>query len=333
MKRRNFLKLGGAGVAGALATGAGLLSWTSRARATTISQTYYVTSGTITQPDGVSVYFRGFSRSATTLDVPAKPFIVQEGDTVNVTIVNTLSQNHSFVIDGIVNSGTIGPGKTVTLSFIAPQAGSYLFYDGINAPYNRLVGLHGGMAVMPSGISNQLFVGSPTFVQQYFWVFNDIDPSWNSAIQKNTTPTTTYTPRYFTINGQSSRPPGASGAGNPAIDALANPNTMLMGSIGDRALIRLFNAGRANHSVHWHGNHVEWLTQNGQIRPDIWLKDAIPLRSNMGSLDVIYPFSAPPDAYPAVTTGMYPMHLHNEMSQTAGGGLYLFGAMTDINFV
>jgi hypothetical protein len=28
----------------------------------------------------------------------------------------------------------------------------------------------------------------------------------------------------------------------------------------------------------------------------------------------------------------YPMHLHNEMTQTAGGGLYMFGAMTDIFF-
>ncbi len=332
MKRRNFLKLGGAGVAGAVAVGTGLLSWTARARATSIVQTYYITSGSIAQGDGASVYFEGFSSSETGLDVPAKPFIVQEGDNVSVTIINTLSQSHSFVIDGVVNSGPIAAGKIVTVSFTAPQAGSYFFYDALNAPYNRLVGLHGGMAVMPSGISNQLYAGSPTFVQQYFWVFNDIDPTWNSAIQKGITPTTAYTPKYFTINGLGARPPGAPDAGNPDVDAMSNLKTRLQGSVGDRTLIRVFNAGQGTNSVHWHGNHVEWLTQNGQIRPAIWLKDAVPLRGNMGSIDVIYPFSAPPDAYPPVTTGIYPMHLHNEMTQTSGGGLYLFGALTDIEF-
>jgi hypothetical protein len=58
----------------------------------------------------------------------------------------------------------------------------------------------------------------------------------------------------------------------------------------------------------------------------------VSIRNNMGGADVIYPFEMPPDAYPPVTTGVYPMHLHNEMTQTAGGGLYMFGTMTDIYF-
>jgi hypothetical protein len=52
----------------------------------------------------------------------------------------------------------------------------------------------------------------------------------------------------------------------------------------------------------------------------------------MGKFDAIYPFESPPDAWPRVNTGTYPMHLHTEMSQTAGGGLYMFGALTDIYF-
>jgi hypothetical protein len=332
MKRRDFLKMGVMAAAGTAVAG-GWLAWVPRARASTVSRTYYITEGTIGQPDGTSVYMRGFSDTPSGLNVPGTPFIVQEGDAVNITITNGLQQNHSFTIAGVVDSGPIAPGETTSLSFSAPSAGSYLYYDGLNAPYNRLIGLHGGMAVMPAGSTNQLYAGSPTFSQQYFWVFNDIDPAWNAAIQAGGTPTTVYTPRYFTINGQSSRPPGAPGNGDPAVDAMANPNTVLHGSVGERTLIRVFNAGLANQSVHWHANHVEWLTQNRQVRPAIWRKDVVPLANNMGAVDVIYPFEAPPDAYPAVTTGMYPMHLHNEMTQTAGGGLYLFGAMTDIHFV
>ncbi len=231
-----------------------------------------------------------------------------------------------------MDSGAIAGGATQTVSFAAPAAGSYLFYDSVDGPMNRLAGLHGGLAVMPAGSANELYAGSPSFVQQYFWVVNDIDPRWHEAARTGRTPPSGFVPRYFTLNGQSSRPPGAAGAGDPAVDAMANPNTVLHGSIGDRTLIRLLNAGLCTHSVHWHANHVEWLTANGQVRPAVWLKDIVPLRNNRGGADVIYPYEMPPDAWPPVTTGMYPMHLHDEMSQTAGGGSYLFGAMTDIHF-
>ena len=76
---------------------------------------------------------------------------------------------------------------------------------------------------------------------------------------------------------------------------------------------------------------MEWLTDHGNKLNDVWEKDAIYLEAN-GQIDVIYPFMPPPDAWPPVTTGVYPMHLHTEMSQTAGGGLYMFGALTDIYF-
>ena len=331
MKRRSFLKAGTLGVAGAI-SGVGLLTWTPRSEAATITKTYYITDGTIAQPDGVMVYFRGFSESSTQLNVPARPMIVNQNDTVRVTIVNTLSTTHSFVIDGVVNSGPIGGGQTKTIQFTPSTPGTFMFYDSQNAPYNRVTGLHGAFAVMPQGSSNELYSGSPTFVKQMFWVLNDCDPSWNSAIQLGQRPSSSYKPRYFTINGLSSRPPGAPDADNPAIDAMVNLDTAPHGSIGDRTLIRVLNAGMGSHSMHWHANHVEWLTQNGQIRPHIWLKDIVSIRNNMGGADVIYPFEMPPDAYPPVTTGVYPMHLHNEMTQTAGGGLYMFGTMTDIYF-
>ncbi|MGR9052186.1 MAG: multicopper oxidase domain-containing protein [Gammaproteobacteria bacterium] len=332
MKRRDFLRVGAGGVAVSAIQGVGLLSWIPRAAAATVNKTFYIRAGYIRQPDGVDVYFRGFSNSSSSLNVPGASMIVQEGDTVNITVVNTLSTPHSFVIDGLVDSGTIGGGQSAGFSFTASQAGSYLYYDKLNAPYNRLLGLHGGFAVMPQGSSSELYAGSPQFVQQYFWIFNDIDPVWHNAVRLGQTPSTAYIPRYFTLNGLSGRPPGASGANDPNKDAMTDPRSALHGQIGDRTLIRMFNAGKADQSVHAHGNHMEWLTENGAIRSDIWLKDCLYLSGDMGAIDSIYPFDPPPDAYPPVTAGMYPMHLHTEMSQTAGGGLYMFGAVTDIHF-
>lgn len=332
MKRRDFLKAGTAGFTGSILAGVGLISWTPRAHAATINKTYYITDGTITQPDGVDVYFKGFSSNRNTITVPGEQLVVQQGDTVNITIVNTLGSSHSFVIDGVVNSGRIRGGRTTTVSFNADSAGSFMFYDSRNAPYNRLVGLHGGFAVMPAGSNDELYPGSPTFKQQYFWLINDIDPKWHDAIRRGRTPSSSFKPYYFTINGRSMRVPGHPDYTNPAIDSGYNPETRLEGSIGDRALIRVLHAGMCVHSMHWHANHVEWLTRNGQILEDIWEKDTILLPNNKGKLDVIYPFAPPPDAYPPVTKGHYPMHFHDEMTQTAGGGLYQFGVATTIAF-
>jgi len=332
MKRRDFIKFGTAGLTSAAAGSVGLLSWIPRAYAATISKTYYITDGYTAMPDGVDVYFKGFSSSSSTLNVPGASTIVQEGDTVQITVVNTLSSSHSLVIDGLPDSGTIAAGQTKTVTFTAGNPGTHMFYDKLNAPYNRLVGLHGAFAVMPSGSSNELYAGSATFVQQYAWVTNDIDPVWHDDVRRGRTPSSTFNPYYFTINGRTMRVPGHAEYGDPNIDSGYNPETRLEGSIGDRALVRILNAGMCMHSVHFHANHVEWLAENGQPRPQVWKKDTVLLPNSMGSLDVIYPYEIPPDSWPQVTTGSFPMHFHDEMTQTAGGGLYQFGLATTIKF-
>lgn len=331
MKRRSFLKLGTAGLVGAATSGVGLISWSGRANAQTVDFALYITEGEVTQADDVNVYFRGYSASPSGLDVPGQQMVVAEGDTVRVTITNTLTTTHNFVIDGVVDSGPIIPGQTKVVQFAVNTPGTYMYHDSYNGEYNRLLGLHGGLAVMPAGSSNELYAGSPSFVQQYFWIFHDVDPSWNTALRNGQTPTGAYIPRYFTINGLYARPPGAPGNGTE-LDAMHNPSTALHGHVGDRTLVRIINAGKAAQSVHTHGNHMEWLTENGQIRPDVWLKDCLYMDGNGGRLDMIYPFEVPPDSWPPASTGAYPMHLHSEMSQTSGGGLYMFGALTDIYF-
>lgn len=340
MKRRNFIKLGGASVASAV-MGSGLLSWVPRLEAATISKTYYITDGTMTMPDGAVVYFQSFSDAAGTLTIPGSSLTCQEGDTLSITVVNNLAKSHSFVIGGLkasdpvlATTGSIASGATKTLTYTVPsgKAGSYLFYDDVTT-YNRFLGLHGGIAIMPSGSSTQLYAGSPTFKKQLFWIFNDIDPALHSAVQTNKTVPTIYVPRYFTINGLTSLPPGAPNYLDGTKNALYDTRTKLKGAIDERTLVRMLNAGMCSHSMHVHANHMEWLTNNGEVRSSIWKKDVLYVRNNRGKIDAIYPFIAPPDAYPTVTTGEFPMHLHDEMSQTAGGGLYQFGAMTTIQFL
>ena len=332
MKRRDFLGLGTAGLASAITGSTGLIAWSKRAEAATVSKTFYITDGTITQIDGTDVYFRGYSNTSSELNIPGEPIIAMEGDRVEITLVNTLNTDHNFVIDGMVDSGIVPGGSSKTFSFTAGAPGTYMFYDNANSNYNQLLGLHGAVAIMPAGSSNELYPGSRTFVKQQFWLFHDIDPAWHDRLRRGLTPNTAYVPRYFTLNGLGGRPPGAPGNTDPNVNNMIDPRSALHGSIGDRTLVRILNAGLASQSVHTHGNHMEWLSENGQIRPDVWEKDCLYLDGNRGILDVIYPFDVPPDSWPPATKGEYPMHLHSEMSQTAAGGYYLFGAITDIFF-
>lgn len=128
--------------------------------------------------DGTNLYLRGFSATDGEVNVPGEHMVVREGDTVRITVHNTLNSSHSFAIPGIAgaDTGTIGGGQSKTIEFEATKWGSYLYHDRLNAPYNRLVGLHGGFAVMPAGSSTEmkpgtpqeLYPDSPTFAQQYF---------------------------------------------------------------------------------------------------------------------------------------------------------------------
>ncbi len=321
-----------------------------------IKKTFYITDGTIRQIDGVDVYFRGFSATDTELNVPGESLIIRENDSVEITVINTLTTTHNFTIENINKVGNknetvsvdIKPNTGEIVAFIAGTPGTYMYYDNTNnEPYNRLLGLHGALAILPLDSDNELYKASKTFKKQLFWIFNDIDPVWHNAIKANLKPNTTFEPRYFTLNGLGGRPPRAPGSMDPTQDSMADPRSKLDGNIGDRTLIRCINTGMARHSVHIHANHMEWLTTDGKARPTVWEKDIVPLNPNGGQVDVIFPFDPPPDSVHKFDEStiiaardanprreiLYPMHLHDEMTQTAGGAAYMFGAMTDVHYL
>ena len=130
-----------------------------------------------------------------------------------------------------------------------------------------------------------------------------------------------FVPRFFTLNGLS---------GFYAAEA---EGTEIHGRIGQPALIRTMNAGMATHSPHIHGNHCYLIATNGIPSENVPRCDTWTLPP-LGRVDVLLPFTIPPDAYPWPPSNpinfpmRYPMHCHTEMSQTAGGGNYPQGAIT-----
>ncbi len=101
-------------------------------------------------------YFWIFKASTPTFELPAEspgPIIFAvEGDVVNLTLTNALPQNHQFTIPAAGIFGPILPpgALNVPFSFTVPRAGTYLYYDPLNAPVNRVMGLHGAFVVMPN---------------------------------------------------------------------------------------------------------------------------------------------------------------------------------------
>jgi hypothetical protein len=82
-------------------------------------------------------------------DCPGPIIVAMEGDEIKIEIKNELNQDHAFYIQGVVSSGAIRSKQRKSFSFIAPEPGTYLYYDHLNAPVNRMMGLHGALVVMP----------------------------------------------------------------------------------------------------------------------------------------------------------------------------------------
>jgi hypothetical protein len=295
---------------------------------------------------------------------PRRTIIAETGSTIRLRITNRLAGPHTFTIAGVV-SETLGPAGSSTatkdVDFPAPPAGTYVYQDATDAPVNRVLGLHGVLVVVPH-VNPWTFDGTEgEFERQWLWILHDIDPEWGRRARLGTRidpVATPSVPRYFTINDRSGV---FSLAGSPdeAENRRTHEDTKPCGhgrrvdvrsfsdpSRGTGQLIRLVNTGIAVHQPHFHGNHV-WtiavdntvfsrstpgITADGHIQLQHW-EDVVEM-DPLNTKAVLLPIKPPPNALDEVLRDqkcdyVFPMHCHAEMSQTAGGGLYPGGMVSD----
>lgn len=298
--------------------------------------------------------------------VPGPLIEVEEGYPLRFTITNDSSENHGFAIPGLVDLGVIGPGETRVRIVIAPTAGTYMYHDPLNAPVNRVLGLHGAMVVMPQSGTTPYSLPTAS-VQQLFddlgttahfprhalspagwqpertrvWLLNQVDPTFNDLARQGTTINpadmkANFLPRYFTINGKS------------GVFAADDHSIALEGRIGQPMLVRVLNAGLFDHSTHLHANHFYITAVNNVVSDNVLFLDTISIYPE-DRVDWLVPFIRPPDIagdesiplrtlipnelalvlgdVPQSPLG-YAMHCHVEMSQTAAGGNYPQGTVT-----
>lgn len=355
MDRRRFLAYGMMGAA------APFVPVSAPAEAQTASSVVYnldIEPVDVEMIDGVVVYMLLFYSSGSGTPTPRPLLTATEGDRVTIRVRNRAPEPHRFQIPGITGATitSILPGRTREITFTAPTAGTYLYLDPLNAPLYRLMGLHGAFVVRPrNGLTlggkptpysqsthtpaiEALFnaFGSSRFPgsawdpndpeRQKVWIFSQTDPSLNARVARGeavdpATIQSTFTPRYFTINGLS------------GFDLDDEPTVAIHAYEGEPTLIRSINAGLATHSPHIHGNHLMLLSgtrSTGQVvvrdnifEVDVWSMPPLERK------DLILPAEKPPDIPAAVWPPVeepfpmrYVMHCHTEMSQTAGGGNY-----------
>ncbi|HWH15310.1 MAG TPA: multicopper oxidase domain-containing protein [Miltoncostaeaceae bacterium] len=308
------------------------------------------------------VYVRTFG-TAEGPTLPGPVLTAIAGDAVALEVTNTLDQPHGFAVAGTsIRSGPIPPGATRTVEFTAPAAGTYIYLDPVDAPVNRLLGLCGVLAVLPSS-GNTPYTAPTPAVRRLFddlggtahfpgepwrpertrvWHIHTIDPRWHDIAARGgaldpARVAADNLPQYFLLNGQS------------GYFASHDPRSVPAGRVGQPHLIRIVNTGVTANSLHIHGNHVYVTAERGVVARDALMIDSWRV-GPLDTVDWVLPFRRPPDipgppdaplrevlaqelAYVdrygvRQSPLIYPMHCHAEPSQTAAGGNYPGGLVT-----
>ncbi|MDP3879117.1 MAG: multicopper oxidase domain-containing protein [Dehalococcoidales bacterium] len=289
LSRRDFLKYSIGGMA-VLVIGS-RLSWLANNPAYAATQTVSLRIGdaikqmhTHNALNNAECYFWMYKSVEPDLphDCPGPVIIATKGDTINISVENSLDEPHAFAIPDIgFTSGAIQPGDTFSgvIDLAAAPAGAYLYYDNLNEPVNRIMGLHGALIVMPAAPSGARWTPYDTVtpaVQQLFddfgstdhfpglaweegdstsWALNDAFPEHGVLNQPNCPPFRQYvwlahqaSPKLFMEVGNSA--PG---------DPIRNPTNFMNAFLRDPFTPHAFHADNPG------GNRIaQYFTFSGQ---------------------------------------------------------------------
>lgn len=195
--------------------------------------------GYISIPDGNTVYMWGFAFGGDPLTAayqhPGPTLCFTEGQTVSITLHNTLPEPVSIVFPGQTGVAAAGgvvatnslaqaadTATTVTYSFVASRAGTFIYESGANLQKQVQMGLFGAIIVRPTLGSNYVYdwpksqFNTTPFPNDYMMLLSEIDPDWHAAVETavndfnaggayeaNPFNVVDYHPRYWQINGRS----------------------------------------------------------------------------------------------------------------------------------
>ncbi|THJ25407.1 MAG: multicopper oxidase family protein [Nitrospira sp. CG24E] len=244
-------------------------------------------AGIISTGDGQSLLGWGYANGGGLMQYPGPTMIVNQGQTVTVTLTNELAVPVSIVFPGQVNviatggaTGTLtreappAPCATncaVTYQFTASQPGTYLYHSGTQQDLEVEMGLVGALIVRPNAADPQHQAyehPSSAFEREYLFLLTEMDVTIHRLVEfglVNQVDFNAYHPTLWFINGRNA-PDTMLGSGNAAPWLAYQPyNSMPQVHPGERALLRLIGAGRDLHPFHHHGNNAWTIARDGRL--------------------------------------------------------------------
>ena len=250
-------------------------------------------SGFISIPDGNSIFIWGFANESGTVQYPAPTLLVNQGETVTVTLSNALDVPVSVVFPGQAGvkateeaapttNGLLTleaqPGGTVRYSFEASHPGTFLYWSGTRPELQIEMGLFGALIIRPTMEGKAMDMHAyntmdTMYQEETLFLMSEIDPAIHSLVETGhitDVDNTKYKPMYYFLNGRAA--PDTMVAAGATYLPTQPYNCMPMMHPGEKLLMRVANAGRIIHPFHFHGNNAAMIARDGRLlssRPDM----------------------------------------------------------------
>ena len=247
-------------------------------------------SGMISMPDGNSIFTWSYATTGSSFQFPGPMLCVNQGDTVTITLHNSLPEATSIMFPGMENVQSNGSpaqpelngstitsmttsaaanGGSVTYTFTASNPGTYLYESGTDTGKQVQMGLFGALIVettnhTSTGASCAYDCAHSAFNpgNEYVMLLSDLDPALHQAVELGQAyDVTKLHPRYWLINGRAFPDTIAP---NNAAWLPAQPYSSLVhikvtdpaaGPTPAPALVRYLNAGELAFPFHPHGEN------------------------------------------------------------------------------
>jgi FtsP/CotA-like multicopper oxidase with cupredoxin domain len=253
------------------------------------------TTGYIKLPDGNTTFMWGYSEIGKPFQHPGPVLCVNEGDIVTVHLTNTantINRPTSIMFPGqegvtangapvqpmLDNNGkvtsmvnTAAVGGSVTYSFTATHAGTYIYESGTDPETQVRMGLFGALLVYPTADHLQAYNSTDsrfTAGEDFLILLSEIDPYQHDAIENGTAyDINDYHPRYWLINGRgfpdSVADNGASWLPSQPYGSLARIHPFDTVKHPLPGMARYLNVGTEDYPFHPHGNNGSIIARDG----------------------------------------------------------------------
>ncbi len=256
-------------------------------QAITISKNIFINSGELVTVDKIKIPFLAFNPTAT-FSTTNLVLDFTTADTLLLIVTNNDSQTHGFAIKNYdLENKTIVAKSSITLKVYSTTEKVLVFYDPLNYPQNRYMGL-GGMICIHKNLNEKYF----------YWNLKEHEVAFSKKIAtQQVVDWQQYYPDYFTINGLS----------HP--DLQNDASARVVGKVGETIRIAIANTGQSKHAIHFHGFHLRVIySSTDQIDVDS-SKDSFPLESMQSLILEMIPDKS----------GSYSVHDHNLVAISGGG--------------